>query len=76
VLVKLETKSMLLTSDSCYTEENLNDNIAPGLVWNAEDSIKTINWIKNLQDEKHVEIVTGHDPVAWKRFKKAPEYYS
>jgi len=77
VLVNLQShKPMLLTSDSCYTEENLNDNIAPGLVWSAEDSIKTINWIAQLQNEKNVEIVTGHDPVAWKRFKKAPEYYS
>jgi len=75
VLVNL-TKPMLLTSDSCYTEENLNDNIAPGLVWDAEESIRTIKWIQNLQNEKGVEIITGHDPIAWKRFKKAPEYYS
>jgi len=77
VLIKLEnSKSMLLTSDSCYTEENLKDNIAPGLVWDAEASIKTINWIHQMQNEKNVEVVAGHDPIAWTRFKKAPEYYS
>lgn len=77
VLINLKDSApMLLTSDCCYTEENLYDNIPPGLVWNAEDSIKTINWIKKLQNEKNVEVVTGHDPNAWKRFKKTPEYYS
>jgi len=74
VLLNL-TKPMFLTADCCYTEENLNENVAPGLVWDAEESIKTISWIKKLQNEG-VEIVTGHDPIAWKRFKKAPQYYS
>ncbi len=77
VLVQLQnSKSMFLTSDSCYTEENLNDNIPPGLVWDSEASIKTMNLIRKLQDEKNVEIIAGHDPLAWKRFKKAPQYYS
>ena len=77
VLINLQnSKPMLLTSDCCYTEENLYDNIPPGLVWNAEDSIKTINWIKKIQNDKNVEVVAGHDPHAWKRFKKAPYYYS
>lgn len=75
VLINLQ-KPMLLTSDCCYTEENLYDNIPPGLVWDAEASIKTINWIRNLQNIKNVEVVAGHDPEAWKRYKKAPEYYS
>lgn len=76
VLVNLQNESMLLTSDCCYTEENLNDNIPPGLVWNAEDSIKTIDWIRKMQSDNNVEVVTGHDPTAWKRYKQAPKYYS
>ena len=77
VLVKLEnSKSMFLTSDSCYTEENLNENILPGLVWNEEQSIKSLNWIRKLQKENNLEIIVGHDPKAWDRFKKPPEYYS
>lgn len=76
VIINMQSKSMLLTSDCCYTEENLYDNIPPGLVWSAENSISTINWIKKMQTEKNVEVIAGHDPVAWKRFKKAPEYYS
>lgn len=76
ILVNLEnSKPMLLTADSCYTEENLNDNVPPGLVWSEEASIKTLSLIKSLQSEG-AEIIVGHDPKAWKSFKKAPEYYS
>lgn len=76
VLVNLQSKPFLLTSDSCYTEENLNENIPPGLVWDEELSTKTVKWMQKLQKEKNVEVIVGHDPKAWKRFKKAPQYYS
>lgn len=74
LLINLEnSKSMLLTSDSCYTEENLNDNIPPGLVWDAEASLKSVNWLKS---KENIEVVTGHDPFSWPKYKKAPEFYS
>lgn len=77
VLINMQNSSpMLLTSDCCYTEENLNDNIPPGLVWNAEDSIKTVEWIQRLQKEKNVKVVVGHDPISWAKLKIAPEYYT
>jgi hypothetical protein len=31
--------------------------------------------MKNLRDLCDATIVTGHDPEAWKDFKKAPDYY-
>jgi N-acyl homoserine lactone hydrolase len=75
ILIKLQNlKSFFLTSDSCYTEENLDYNIPPGLVWDFKESMKTINWIKELK-KSGVEIIVGHDPISWKKFKLAPEYY-
>ena len=67
---------VFLTSDSCYTEENLNENILPGIVWDSKKSIDTMDWIRKLQKKINMDIIVGHDPVAWKRFNKAPEYYS
>lgn len=75
VQVNLKNSSVFLTADSCYTEENLNDNVPPGLVWNEEESIKTLAFIKKMQAENNT-IVVGHDPEAWRSFKKAPEFYS
>lgn len=74
VLVKLKDNSFLLTADSCYTEENLNDNVPPGLVWSEDASIKTLASIKELQAQGST-IIVGHDPYAWKNVKKAPEFY-
>lgn len=75
VLLKLDTKQIFLASDSCYTHENLNDNIPPGLVWDEESSIKSVNFIRELRGQG-VEIITGHDPHVWKKFEKAPHFYS
>jgi len=76
LLVKLADTSFFITSDSCYTEENLHEMIPPGLVWNADKSLRTVNWIRDIQKERNLTVVTGHDPQAWDRFKKAPAYYS
>jgi hypothetical protein len=31
--------------------------------------------MKNLRDLLGATIVTGHDPVAWKKFRQAPKFY-
>lgn len=75
VLLKLDSKQIFLSSDSCYTYENLDENIPPGLVWDAQASIKSVNFIRKLR-KNGVEIITGHDPNVWGRLKKAPHFYS
>lgn len=77
VLVNLDNDgSIFLTGDSCYTLENLNEDVLPGLVWGPTETVKSIQTMRYLQDQHGVKIVTGHDPTAWKEFKKAPDYYS
>ena len=66
---------MFFAADSCYTQQNINDNVLPGLMWNAGETVKSVQRMKNLRDLYGAAIVTGHDPIAWKDFKKAPEYY-
>jgi glyoxylase-like metal-dependent hydrolase (beta-lactamase superfamily II) len=76
VLVNLQNEgSFLLTGDSCYTQENLNEDVLPGLVADPRATVKTMQRIRMLKD-RNVAVVTGHDPVAWQTFRKAPEYYS
>jgi hypothetical protein len=31
--------------------------------------------MKNVRDLQGAQIVTGHDPVAWKQYKQAPKFY-
>lgn len=75
VLVNLdEDGPFFLTADSCYTTENLDEDVLPGLVADPSATVKTIQMIRTLR-EQGVNIVVGHDPVEWKKFKKAPDFY-
>jgi len=76
ILVNLEnTGPVFLSADSCYTIENIDEDVLPGLGWSPRLSLQSIKMMKHLRDEMGVKIITGHDPVAWKQYKKAPEYY-
>ena len=77
LLVNLENDPpMFLTGDSCYTLENLNEDVLPGLVWSPTEATKNIRVMRYLQSQFGVNIVTGHDPTGWLEYKKSPEFYS
>jgi len=44
-------------------------------MWNASETVRTVQRMKFLQDTQGVTIIPGHDPEAWKEIKQAPEYY-
>lgn len=75
--VNLENdSSIVLAVDACYTEENLTENKAPGLCWNEEKAIQSMNRFHLLHKLQGLKIVPGHDPEGWKKVKKFPEFYS
>jgi glyoxylase-like metal-dependent hydrolase (beta-lactamase superfamily II) len=76
LLVNLEERPMFLTGDSCYTLENLNEDVLPGLVWNPAYATASIQVMRFLRSQFGVKIVTGHDPTGWAEFKKAPLFYT
>ena len=53
----------------------------PGLRWYFLDGMATDNYLRSVRKLHQVVrqtgamVVTGHDPDAWPKFKKAPEYY-
>ena len=76
ILVNLpNTGPLFFAADSCYTEENIANDVLPGLMWSAGETVKSVQRMKNLQDMYGATIVTGHDPEGWKQYKQAPEYY-
>jgi len=76
LMVNLENSGkFFLTADSCYTDENLNENILPGLVWDAELSMNVLKKLQEMQKDSNITIITGHDPLAWGNYKQAPEFY-
>ncbi len=76
ILVNLpNTGPLFFAADSCYTEENIQNDVLPGLMWSAGETVKSVQRMKNLQEMYGATIVTGHDPEGWKQYKQAPEYY-
>lgn len=77
LLVRLpKAGPFLLTGDCCYTEEILNEDVLPGLVWSPPDTVRSIQRLRHVRDQQGIRIITGHDPDAWRRFKLAPRYYT
>ena len=76
LLVNLEKWSpTLLTGDSVYTEEILEEDVLPGLVYSPADAVKSIKKMRDLRRVNGARIITGHDPVAWVKFNLAPACY-
>jgi N-acyl homoserine lactone hydrolase len=65
----------LLTGDSVYTEEILEEDVLPGLVYNPPDAARSIRKARDLRRISGVRIITGHDPAAWAKYDLAPAYY-
>ena len=75
LLVNLEKNGpIFLTSDSCYTLENLDGLLLSSLNADSSAAVNTMRSIKDLQ-KRGVKIITGHDPDAWLSIKKFPEFY-
>ena len=70
-----QSGTLLLTGDACYTNEIVNRNILPGLVWSSAESVNSIRRIRNLRDDYGMTVIPGHDGAAWDTYKKAPAYY-
>ncbi|WP_028535225.1 N-acyl homoserine lactonase family protein [Paludibacterium yongneupense] len=76
-LIRLASgKRFVLTGDACYTTENLEEDIPPGLVWDAETSRASMQAIRRIARENGAEVIVGHDPVAWGAWRHAPAFYS
>ena len=69
-----KTGTLILTGDSCYTEELLDEDILPGLLWSPTDTIRSIRRLREAR-RNGVWIVTGHDPDAFSKMKLAPAFY-
>ncbi len=66
---------IVLTGDSCYNKEVLYENVLPGLVWNCEETVKSVQRMLHSDKVWGFKVITGHDPESWETVKKVPEFY-
>jgi glyoxylase-like metal-dependent hydrolase (beta-lactamase superfamily II) len=72
-----KTGTVILTSDDCYSMENLTKNLLPtvSLAYDPAGMIAGYEWIKQRMDAEHADVIFAHDPEVYKAHKHAPEYY-
>jgi glyoxylase-like metal-dependent hydrolase (beta-lactamase superfamily II) len=66
--------TLLLASDAMYTRENLEEDLAPRQVWDAEAWHRSAAEIRGWQG-RGASIVFGHDPEQWETLRKGRDAY-
>ena len=75
LVVNLPTSGrIVLAGDAVQVGENLSKGYFPGICWNSEMAVKSIEKLQHMHKEG-MQIILGHDPESFERLKIAPEYY-
>ena len=75
LIVRLpNTGTVILAADAAYMPENLQGTI-PGIVWNVEEAMNSIERMKMIRDRENGEIWLGHSMEQFQTRRLLPEYY-
>jgi len=64
---------LVLTADACYTRENMDRDLLPGVLWDAGEMAHSLARLRELRDRQGATIIFGHDPAQWRELPRAPE---
>jgi len=72
-----KTGTVVLTSDTCYLQENLDKDILPsvGLTYNPTEMLNGYAYIKRIRDTEKGDVLMAHDAEGFKMHKHSPEFY-
>jgi len=68
-----KTGPVLLTIDAAYTVDHWENKALPGLVVSSADAADSVAKLRRIAADTGAMVVTGHDPVTWTGFRKAPQ---
>ena len=77
-LIRLpKTGLVVLTSDLCYSKENLDKDILPsiGLTYDPMGMLDGYHYVKQAVAREKGDVIFAHDPDVFKAHKHSPEYY-
>ena len=68
---------VILCGDAADLEENLRDEIAPGICWQERDdqAVQSIRKLKNLAANEKAMLWPNHDLAFWKSLCQFPEFH-
>jgi N-acyl homoserine lactone hydrolase len=70
-----QSGTVVLTSDSIYTRENIAKDIPAGNCWNAVQSMESMHRIVHIAKREKGRLFITHDPDAWDTLKPSPYCY-
>ncbi len=66
---------ILLAIDAAYTVDHWNNKALPGLVVSSADAADSVAKLHRVAEKTGAMVVTGHDPVQWEDWRKAPSSF-
>ena len=69
-----QTGSIILTGDSVFCRENVEEEIIPGIFYNPTDAFHSIKKLKLLAQIKNARFLYSHD-IEWQTSGQPSEYY-
>jgi N-acyl homoserine lactone hydrolase len=79
LLIELpQGRPVILAGDAADLTENIDDEIAPGTLWQEREdmAIASIRKLKALAKETDGELWPNHDMAFWRGLKHFPEFHS
>jgi N-acyl homoserine lactone hydrolase len=64
--------ALVLAADACYTRENLERELLPNVLWDADEMARSLAYLRDLRDREGATVVFGHDPGQWEKLPRAP----
>jgi glyoxylase-like metal-dependent hydrolase (beta-lactamase superfamily II) len=64
---------MVFTADACYTQENLDRDVLPRILWNASEMSHSLATLRQMRDQQGALLFYGHDPAQWQRLRRVPD---
>jgi N-acyl homoserine lactone hydrolase len=63
---------LVLAADACYTQENMNRDLLPSVLWDADEMARSLARLRALRDREGATVIFGHDPAQWEVLPHAP----
>jgi glyoxylase-like metal-dependent hydrolase (beta-lactamase superfamily II) len=64
---------LVLAADACYTRENMDRDLLPGVLWDSDEMARSLARLRELRDREGATVIFGHDPAQWRDLPRAPE---
>ena len=63
---------LVLAADACYTQENMDRDLLPTVLWDGPEMARSLAHLRDLRDRQGATVVFGHDPAQWEELPRAP----